>query len=75
MYRTSTTSGARAAKAMANQRMTPLWVRAHHTAAKVRASPINPTTTRARLWRSPATSGGTSTAAAAATRAKRASQR
>ena len=75
VYRTSTTSGARTATATASQRTRPLWVSAHHTPAKVRARPANPTSARARPFPNPATSGATSTAAAAATKARRACQR
>jgi hypothetical protein len=75
VYRTSTTSGARTATATASDRTRLLWASAHHAPAKVRARPANPTSTKARLCRNPATTGATSTAAAAATKAKRASQR
>jgi hypothetical protein len=75
VYRIRTVTGAATASAIASPRTRPLLVRAHHTPAKVRVRPANPTSTKAMLWRSPATSGATSTAAAAATRARRASQR
>ena len=75
MYRTSTTSGATTAKATANQRTMPLLVSAHHTPAAVRARPTTPVTVTARLALKPIASSGTSTAAATATRASRASHR
>ena len=75
VYRTSTVTGAATASATARPRTRPLLVSAHHTPAMVSARPTNPTSTKAKLCRSPATTGATSTAAAAATRARRASQR
>ena len=75
VYRTSTTSGAATATATASPRTRPLWVSAHHTPAAARAIPASPTSTRATLARNPIAARGTSTAAAAATKARRASQR
>ena len=75
MYTTSTTSGAKTATSDRQPRTKPLWVRAHHTPAAVRASPTTPVTATATLARSPIANSGTSTAAAAATKASRASQR
>jgi hypothetical protein len=75
VYRIRTVTGAAAASAIAKPRTRPLLVSAHHTPAKVSARPANPTSTRAKLWRTPATTGATSTAAEAATRARRASHR
>jgi hypothetical protein len=53
----------------------PLWVRAHHTLAPITPIPTTPMTTAARLAWKPIASTGTSTDAAAATMAPRASQR
>ena len=68
-------TGAATASAMASPRTSPLWVSAHHKPAAVRPMPTTPTSTTATLCLNPATRRGTSTAAAAATRARRASQR
>jgi hypothetical protein len=64
-----------AATAMASPRIRPLWVSAHQMPAAVRPSPAMPTSTTATLALKPIAARGTSTAAAAATRARRASQR
>ena len=60
---------------MASQRARPLWVSAHHTPAAARPIPTSPTSTKATLALNPIAARGTSTAAAAATKARRASQR
>ena len=60
---------------MANQRTMPLWVRAHQTLAPITPKPTTPTMITARPACKPIPSRGTSTAAAAATMAPRASHR
>ena len=60
---------------MASPRTRPLLVSAHHTPAAARPIPTTPTSTRATLALNPIAARGTSTAAAAAAKARRASQR
>jgi len=75
MKRASSPSGTATAKATASHRTGPLWASAHHTAAAVTIRLATATTSRARLRPTPAAKGGTSRAAAMATKASRASQR